>query len=82
MTTNCRVVGVVGKESVEVGSANSATIDVYYCFALRNNWFWYINNGECAMTCNETSFHGLELDALCVTTINCDVAACYQACCR
>ena len=53
-----------------------------YCFTLRNNWFWYINNGEGAMTCNETSFHGLELDALCVSAVNGDVATGDQARCR
>ena len=53
-----------------------------YCFTLRNNWFWYINNAESAMTCNETSFHGLELDALCVSAVNGDVATGDQARCR
>ena len=60
---------------MQIGAANTATIYMDYCFALGNNWFWYINNGEGAMTCNETSFHGLELDALCVSAVNGDVAA-------
>jgi hypothetical protein len=64
---------------VQVCAADAATVYMNYCFSLRDNWFGYIDNGKCSMTCNETSFHGLELDALCVSTIDSYVAACYQA---